>query len=543
MDSGAKHPLRTRPDIGHHPDQHDLLQGLRAPQCYPHDAETVECIETHISTVVLAGAYAYKLKKPVDLGFLDFSTLALRRHFCEEELHLNRRLAPGIYLAVVAIVGSVTAPQVVPVDDPRAAGALEFAVKMRRFPQTALLDHMLACGELTPRHVDALAETIARFHGSISRSPGNNYGTPESIELPMRQNFAQLRPLLTEAQERAELDALEGWSIATHGSLTEALARRRRDGFVRECHGDLHLGNIIWLDGEIHVFDGIEFNPGLRWIDTISEIAFTVMDLDARGHSNLAARFLNGYLELTGDYAALRMLPYYLVYRAVVRAKVARFRVGQTTGAARQAALDDYAAHISLAHTYTLPRQPALIITHGVSGSGKSSLSLPLVEQLGALRLRSDVERKRLHGLRRDARTGSAPGAGIYGSAASATTYAELGRLATEILKAGYSVIVDATFLSRAGRDSFRAIAAGLKLPWLILDFRADPAELRRRVVERSARGHDASEATLAVLDRQLQANEPITADEEPDTVIIDTRAETSSDIVARVRQRLARAL
>ncbi|MCX7172939.1 MAG: AAA family ATPase [Proteobacteria bacterium] len=534
-------PVPAQADKRSDPDQGQVLRGLLDPQCYPHEVAAVERIETHISTVLLAGAYAYKIKKPVDMGFLDFSTLALRHHYCEEELRLNRRLAPGLYLDVVAIVGGAAAPRIVAMDDPLAADAIEFAVKMRRFDQSALLDHMLDRGELTPHHIDALAETVAGFHARIARAGDVDHGTPERIALPMRQNFSQIRPLLSAAGEIAELDALESWSIARHNELAPVMAARHSAGDVRECHGDLHLGNITWIDGEIHVFDCIEFNPELRWIDVVNEVAFTVMDLAARGRPDWGARFLNAYLEITGDYASLRLLPYYLVYRAMVRAKVARIRAAQTGGEAQRAALADYAGHIRLARSYTLPRQAALIITHGVSGSGKSTATLPLVEQLGALRLRSDVERKRLHGLARDARTGTPLGTGLYSDAASMDTYVELGSLAVRTIEAGYPVIVDATFLNAARRMAFRAIAADLKVAYLILDFVADAAELRRRVSQRQAQGKDASEATLAVLERQLRNDEPLDAGESDYAIVIDTQADTPADILARVRVRLAR--
>jgi len=533
-------PGRARATRFSNPEQQDVLRGLLDPQCYPHEVDVVERIETHISTVLLAGPYAYKIKKPVDLGFLDFSTLDLRRRYCEAELRLNRRLAPGLYLAVVAIVGTAQAPRIVAVDDSMATDAIEFAVKMRRFAQSALLDRMLARGELKPHHLDALAETVAGFHAGIARANNSGDGTPEKISIPMRQNFSQIRPQLSAANEIAELDVLERWSIAEHHDLIPIMRERKRSGYVRECHGDLHLGNITWVDEGIHVFDCIEFNPALRWIDVANEIAFTVMDLAARGRPDWAARFLNSYLEITGDYASLRVLPYYLVYRAMVRAKVARIRAAQTEGEPQRAALADYAEHSRLARSFTRPRQVALIITHGVSGSGKSTATLPLVEILGALRLRSDVERKRLQGLARNARTGAALGAGLYSDATSLETYVELGSLAIRTIEAGYPVIVDATFLSRAQRMSFRAIAADLDVPYVILDFRADPAELRRRVSQRQAQGRDASEATLAVLVSQLQDDQPLDASEVDCAITIDGQEDTSSDIVARIRVLLA---
>ncbi|MFA7268121.1 MAG: AAA family ATPase [Sterolibacterium sp.] len=524
-------------------DQASLLQGLLQARCYPHRVDDVERIETHISTVLLAGDYAYKIKKPVNLGFLDFSTLALRRRYCEEELRLNRRLSPRLYLDVVAIVGSEAGPRIAESADPEAGGILEYAVRMRRFDQAALLDRMLANGQLTERHLDALAVAIAAFHARIPRAgetgDGAEYGTPQRVELPIRQNFAQIRPLLADAGELAALAALEGWCLAMHTALAPCMAERRQAGYVRECHGDLHLGNIAWIDEAIQIFDCIEFNPGLRWIDVASETAFTAMDLAARGRPDWGARFLNDYLEITGDYAALRLLPYYLVYRAMVRAKVARIRAAQTDAGPRRAALADYAEHIRLAHSFTLPRKAALLLTHGVSGSGKTTAVQPLIERMGAVRLRSDIERKRLHGMAREARSGSAPGAGLYAKAASQATYAELRRLAGLALAAGYPVIVDATFLQRSQRDDFRALAAELKLPFLILDCRAEAHELRRRVSQRQAAGTDASEATLAVLERQLRDDEGIAANESAYAIVIDTQQTVADDLVADVCRRL----
>ena len=487
----------------------ELLRGLTAVNCYPHEVSRVELIETHISVVLLAGCYAYKIKKPVDLGFLDFSTLELRRKYCFEELRLNQRLAPNLYLEVVAITVQRGRPMVAPHG---SAGAIEYAVKMRRFEQSALLDHMLSVGELTPRHLDALAATTAAFHSSIAR-PGNageplSFGLPENIAQPMRQNFTQIRPLLDTADERHALDHLEAWSLKNHARLAPVMAERSRSGFVRECHGDLHLGNIIWAETEIQIFDCIEFNPGLRWIDVASEIAFTVMDLCSRARPGWAWRILNAYLEITGDYAALGLLSYYLVYRAMVRAKVARIRAGQSDGEVRRLALLDYAEHIRLATDFTAPRPLSMTITHGVSGSGKTTITQPLLEEIGALRLRSDVVRKRLQGLKPGARSGSALGSGLYSERLTRATYDELLRLSHVVLEAGFPVIIDATFLRRDQRDAFNLAAAAAQVPFLILECAAATSLLHDRVRRREAEAADASEANHAVLDWQLQHDE-----------------------------------
>ena len=509
-----------------------LLTALMRPQSYPHEVGSIERIDTHISNVLLTGPYAYKIKKPLNLGFLDFTTLAARRHFCEEELRLNRRLAPSLYLDMVAICGKPDLPRLCSCE---AEGVIEYAVRMKQFPQQGLLDRMLGSGDLTRQHVDALARTIADFHAAAGRAvEGDRYGAPAGMEALMRQNFAQIRELPISAQDRGELNEIERWSLNEHAALTPLMAQRQLNGWVRECHGDLHLGNIALVDGEIQVFDCIEFNADLRWTDVAAEIAFLVMDFAARGHPDMGARFLNAYLEISGAYEAARLLPYYLVYRAMVRAKVACFRCHQTDLSApqRETLRLEFASHLRLARAFTARRQPCLIITHGVSGSGKTTVTQPLVEHLGALRLRSDLERKRLHGLDAMARSGSTIGAGLYAEAVTQATYNELHRLARLLIDCGWPVIVDAAFLKRNQRDRFRALAAETKVPFLLLECHADPDELRRRVAQRAAAGMDASEATPAVLEMQLASAEPLTAKERASALAIDTGRNDAKSII-----------
>ncbi len=285
-------------------------------------------------------------------------------------------------------------------------------------------------------------------------------------------------------------------------------------GFVRECHGDLHLGNLAWIDGRLLVFDCIEFNPALRWIDIQSEIAFTYMDLLQRGHREWAWLLLNTWLETTGDYAGLDLLRHYAVYRALVRAKVAAIRGGQTAGAARAAAQAEVRALLALAQALTQPPPLRLDITHGLSGSGKSTLARARMQAPGAIRLRSDVERKRLAGLHALARTHAAVGEALYAGDATRRTYERLAELAASLLAAGWPVIADATFLARWQRDLLRGVARERGAAFSILDCRAPEAVLRERIVHRAARGGDASEADLAVLAHQLASADPLAADE-----------------------------
>jgi hypothetical protein len=470
----------------------------------------MEVIETHISWVLLKGDLAYKIKKPVDLGFLDFSTLERRRFFCDEEIRLNSRLAPGVYLGVVPITGTEDAPRL------NGEGqAIEYAVKMRRFNEHALLSGRL--DQLDAALIESIADQVSAFHARIPTvDRAEPYGRPEAVIGPMEENFRQIRRLMDDARELERIEAVVRWTRERHAALGPVLAERREGGFIRECHGDMHLGNMVAEGGEVIIFDGIEFNPALRWIDTMSEVAFLTMDLDEKGLPALGRRFLDRYLERTGDYAGLRVLRFYQVYRAMVRAKVAAIRLGQEdlSDDQRSSVMKDYRGYVGLAEDYTRPPGPALVITHGVSGSGKSLASRALVERHPAVRVRSDVERKRLAGLDARDRSGSRTGEGLYSRAMTERTYARLLELCGLILDAGLTAVADATFLERGRRALFARLARERGVPFLILDVRGDDNLFRRRVAERERTGRDPSEATVEVLEQQLRSREPLTPEE-----------------------------
>jgi aminoglycoside phosphotransferase family enzyme/predicted kinase len=491
------------------------------------DDGRVERLETHISYVLLAGERAYKLKKPLDLGFLDFSTLAKRHAACLEELRLNRRTAPELYLGVLPIGGTPDEPV------PGALPALEFAVEMRRFDQEALAERVVARGELTPPRVEALAHTLAAFHARVTvSSAADGFGTPAATLAPALENFEQLAPLVTDAREQAALAELRAWTEREGARLAPTFAERKRAGRVRECHGDQHHGNLVLLEGRWVLFDALEFSAALRWIDVMNEVAFLDMDLADHGHEADARALLDAYLAESGDYAGLDVLPFYLVYRAMVRAKVAAIRghqAGDHHGRAR--ADQESEGYVRLAAQLAEPRPRALIAMHGLSGSGKSFLAAELVRRTGAARLRSDVERKRLAGLAAEARSGSELDAGLYAADATRATYARLRELAGIVLHAGFPVIVDATFLARSERDAVRALARERGVRFQLVACAADPAVLRRRVAERAARGADPSEATVEVLERQLARAEPLGEDERADTVVVDTGAEAPPEV------------
>jgi aminoglycoside phosphotransferase family enzyme/predicted kinase len=479
-------------------------------------------IETHISYVLLTGSHAYKIKKAVDLGFLDFTARSSRKHFCEEELRLNRRLAPEIYLDVVAITGSIDAPTI-----EGAGPELDYAVRMREFPQEALASDLLARGELSLADVDGLAAQIAAFHGSVAvASPRDPFGTPDAIREMAVENFAAMRPLAATPSERAEIEAMATWTEREYLACQATFRTRQREGFVRECHGDLHLGNIARLDGKLTIFDCIEFNETMRWIDVMSEVAFLVMDLQDRKRDDLAQRFLNAYLEITGDYAGLAVFRFYLAYRAMVRAKIHCLRGAQLDpGTARSSALALYREYLALACSYRRLQHPAIVLMHGFAGCGKTSRSQLLLEVTAAVRIRSDVERKRLFGLGLLERATADIEGGPYTSAGTNATYRHLCALARDVVAAGFVVVVDAAFLSRWQRDLFRTLATEVHVPFVMVTFVASEATLHDRVAGRAASGRDASDADVAVLEHQFRTQEPLAADELTDVVEQDAES------------------
>jgi aminoglycoside phosphotransferase family enzyme/predicted kinase len=475
--------------------------------------------------VLLTGSYAYKIKKPLNFGFLDFSSLEKRKHFCEEELRLNRRLAPQIYLDVVPIHGTPESANLCG-DGP----LLDYAVRMRQFDTRQGYDQMLRRDELGARHMDKTAATLAAFHlGTAVADTASGYGTAEAVLAPVQENFDQIRQHLDsqveEAEIRQQFAMLERWSMQTWQALKPVFLVRGQSGFVRECHGDLHLRNIIYWQDTVIPFDCLEFNPGLRWIDVMSELAFLLMDLDDHYRQDLARRLLNAYLEITGDYAGLQILRFYQVYRALVRAKVASFRLAQTAEPDPEA-VEEISNYIRLATSYTRAHQGRLMITHGLSGSGKTFVSQRILEQTEVIRLRSDIERKRLFGLSARDSSGSDEQQGIYQADANTRTYAHLLELAQGLLGWGYTVLVDAAFLQSAQRALFRDYAQRSAIPFRILHCEAEGEIQRQRILSRGEEGDDASEANLAILEWQLRGQEPLSDAECGQCISVDTSGE-----------------
>ena len=484
-----------------------LLEGGR----YPLAVKSVRLIETHISWVLLAGPFAYKIKKAVDLGFLDFTTIDRRKFFCNEEVRLNRRLAPQIYLDVVPIGGAI--------DDPvfGLLPAVEYAVRMRRFSLSLQLDALMASGKVRPAHIDSLATVLAHFHKNLPQAPPkSNFGNGPLIRGLALGNFVEFPESLLGTVGRFVVTSLQHATEDEYDACEALIGIRYQQGFVRECHGDLHLGNVVIKGGKAVPFDGIEFDPSLRWIDINCDIAFPFMDMLYFQRSDMAYRFLNAWLEITGDYAGLGVLRFYASYRAAVRAKVNAIRATQLgiTARKRVGAQDAFRKYLATACNCLTRTSPALIITHGLPGSGKTTFSQMALERFGAIRVRSDVERKRLFGLAPLERSGSSVKDEIYGEEATTRTYDMLHSIAYGLLTAGYRVIIDAAFLKFEERELFRSLAKNLSASFIIASMHVSEPALKARVEERMRSSKDASEADLNVLQALQVVCQPLDVSE-----------------------------
>lgn len=492
-----------------------LIKRLHDPSCYNHPVDDVKLVETHISWVFLAGEFAYKLKKPVNFGFLDFSTLSKRHHYCQEELRLNRRFAPQLYLGVVTIGGS---PEKAVIG---GTPAIDSLVKMKRFSQQNELDRLLQQNHLTAEMIKQFAEYLANIHQQAPVAAPSYFGSLESIRNPAEENFNLLRSLLPNPAHQQQLTELEVWSQSRLDNLLNLITARQEEGYIRECHGDVHLANMVWFNEKPLLFDCIEFNDNLRCIDVINDTAFLLMDLEDREAQSLSWQFLNHYLQQTGDYSALPLLDYYKNYRALVRAKVTCLRFNQPGISSREREFNNslLQSYLDLARTYSRPRKTPLIICHGFSGSGKSTFCHQLAAAYGAINIRSDIERKRLHGLEARAKSDSEIDAGIYTQLASQKTYTRLMELSENMIKAGFPVIVDATFLKQQQRTAMWQLADKLNVPFVILDFPLSKKELFHRVELRSHLTEEVSEATAIVLEQQLKIAQALTPAEERITI------------------------
>lgn len=503
-------------------DQATLVTSLLRADAFPHPVTELELYDTHISWVILTGSFAYKIKKALKLEFLDFSTLELRKHFCQEELRLNRRWAPELYLDIVPVTGSHRRPVL-----GGAGAAIEYAVKMLQFDQDRQLDRQLALDRLTAEDMRELAETIDGYHAKAEVDPlVDEEEAVNDVSAPMLENFPPLRRVANPGQ----LDSVRAWTENALSELRGSLLQRRKAGFVRECHGDLHLTNLVRLPSGIVPYDCVEFAPELRVMDVLSDLSFLVMDLVARGRPDLGFVLLNRYLEKNGDYSGMTLFGLYFIYHCMIRAKVAAIRNTERS-------MKELESRLAVAIEWIERAPPTLILMHGLSGSGKTWLSSRLLGELPAIRIRSDIERKRLHGLGELERSNSGVEEGIYTQSATADVYDHMMEAADSLLSGGFNVILDASFLRRSLRSAAEELAGNRGASFVILETTTARGELERRLLRREAAGSDSSEACREVLDYQLDHADPLDEAEHRHHITVATDQEFNlAEVIRQVR-------
>ncbi|HVB81437.1 MAG TPA: AAA family ATPase [Candidatus Binataceae bacterium] len=486
-----------------------LIAGaMLRPEMYPDHPASVELRQTHVSFVFLAGDCVYKIKKPVRFSFLDASTLARRRQLCLDEVRFNRRLAPDVYLGVVAILCRGGAELALGEASAAAAGAgavVEWAVRMRRLEDATMLDRMVAGGAVSVAQIRVIAARLAAFHGAAATDKGWQYGSAASVWRLVRGNLEELALDRAGVVTPAELEELERFAHCVVEPRWSLLNRRALGGRVCEGHGDLRCEHVSLAGDTIAIIDCVEFSEGLRYVDVASDVGFLAMDLDRLGARGLSDELVGAYREASGDADLPLLIPFYKIHRALVRAKVESLTSRDLTTAPDRRAAAAAAArrYVELALDFAGASRPAMVVVCGLSGSGKSTVARRLADRLGFEWLRSDEIRKHLAGAAPTERLSDRYGAGAYSREFTSKTYAALLGAAAARLGDGAGVIVDATFAAPAYRAEARALAARAGRPLLFVECAASHDEIVRRLTSRARSAEEVSDAGVATYLRQ----------------------------------------
>lgn len=470
---------------------------------YPVRTTTVELVQTHVSWIFLTDTHAFKVKKPVNFGFLDFSTIDKRLFYCNEEVRLNRRLCPDIYEGVIALHETG--------DGATFTGngpVIDHAVMMKRLPADRMLDKLVESGEATVEDMNNLANVISRFHAGAATSQHiSEFGSLKQIMYNWTENLQQMLPFEANTLPPDERNTIQSWVIDFTDSNRELFSRRTKEGHIRECDGDLHLENICLLDGKVYIFDCIEFNERFRFCDTAADIAFLLMDLDFHNRGDLSAAVFTTYRETSEDREIEKLINFYKVYRAVIRGKVESFCLNDNgiDIEAKIMALKRAIRYFRLARGYCERTRlhPTLFITCGTMGCGKSTLAEQLAFELGISVHNSDFVRKLLTGHSSQTAVNQPYGQGLYDRTMTERTYAELKQLAGYELAVGRSVIIDASFKKAADRNEFAALATLHNADFIILMVTCDEDEQKNRLSRRAGSGISVSDGRLELLDLQ----------------------------------------
>jgi hypothetical protein len=492
-----------------------LIQQMMQPGFYPHPVqEPIQLIQTHISYVLLTGKYAYKVKKPMNFGFLNYSTLEARKHFCQEELRLNQRGASELYLEALPITKNGQQYQLGGTGEP-----VEYTLKMRQFPQDMLLVNMFSQGKVDEKLMVELGQIVAQYHAKAATNDYiRSFGEVAQVRQAFDENYEQSEKYIGKAQTQLQFDETKAYTDKFFVEREKLFKNRMAGNFIRECHGDLYMQNICLWHDKILLFDCIEFNEPFRFADVMYDVAFAMMDFEARGRKDLGNAFLNTYLEQTGDWEGLQLYPLYLSRQAYVRAKVNSFLLDDPGIPAdvKEESAKTAANYYRQAWEYTKPRQGKLILMSGLSGAGKSTVAKQLARQMGAIHIRSDAVRKHLAGIPVEQRGGNE----IYTAEMTQKTYQRLLDLGLLLAAEGFTVILDAKYDRAALRQAAIAQAQSRQIPLQILYCTAPVEVLRQRLQQRTG---DIADATVDLLESQQAAAEPFSDTEKPYVTTIDT--------------------
>src|SRR6266511_6558 len=497
-----------------------MVEQVRNAPEWPEGELPIEMKQTHISVLLLSRSYVIKLKKPVDFGFLDYTTLEKRLKACEDEVRLNRRLCPNTYIGVGGIIeidGQI-----------RFSGEtgkiVDYCVWMRRLPEDRMLDRMVANNTVTEAVIDCVAARLYEFHHTAPRGPEIAiWGSLDEVRHNWEENLIQTEPFIGRTISAPAYKAIRSWVNEEIETKARLFDRRAREGRIVDGHGDVRCESVCVTDGAICIYDCIEFNDRFRCGDVASEAAFLAMDLDARGRPDLGYFFAEAYQHRAGDEDFLTLLPFYRCYRAYVRGKVLSFRLNESEFGEeeREDAATRAKNFFDLARRYASRlKKPTVIAVGGLSGTGKTAVARAIAGELGLQAFSSDRARQSLFG---DAKKRTGYGEGAYNAEANRLTYRKLIEAASEALKDGRSVVLDATFRNAAALAMARSMAAEAGARWRLIECRLAPELVRSRLAERAARKEGLSDATWEIYLRQREEGASLKTEPDVDHLILDT--------------------
>ncbi len=497
------------------------INQLLKPSTYPEATRDVKMLQTHISYLFLTDKYVYKIKKPVDYGFLNFTTLDRRRFYCEEEVRLNRRLCPDVYIGVMQIRDSEQG-----ISFQGNGDIIDYAVKMRRLPEDRMLDILLGKNAVDESDIRRIAATIAAFHDTAERSAEiDRYGDISVIRQNWDENFRQVAGFVGITLDRRDLDLISDWVNGFIAGNTRLFSERVAQGRIRDCDGDIHAENIC-LEDKVCIFDCIEFNERFRYIDTAADIAFLLMDFDYHGRKSFSDVFVDEYISLSGDTGMAGVLDFYKIYRAFVRGKVESFRLNDPAmgPGEKKSAGERAERHFRLARGYILRKKlaPSVVIFSGLMGTGKSTLAAELSFELGLEQVKSDVVRKLIAGIPITERRLDKFNEGIYSRDYTGKTYGRMLEAAENAIRSGRSIVLDASFGKGADREPFRLLADRTGAGYFIINTTCPDEVAKNRLESRILETGEPSDGRRELFQLQKEEFETI-ADYEGKRFVADT--------------------